>query len=149
MSRLYSHPHECRKILLANYLCVGFVPRGTQNFLQHDQFGSPFLTAMFRRHGRKVRRRFGDFFGRFSASNFLRRAKIHTRHFSRKGVAWAGVLPSSQAKRIKEEEKHALTSCIFFLQFSGDLSHSLPVSGAGHPSTLTLEGGASTGAGAA
>ena len=28
MSRLYSHPRECRKILLGNYLCIGFVPGG-------------------------------------------------------------------------------------------------------------------------
>ena len=28
MPRLYSHPREYRKILLANYLCIGFVPGG-------------------------------------------------------------------------------------------------------------------------
>ena len=28
MPRLYSHPRECRKIFLANYLCIGFVPGG-------------------------------------------------------------------------------------------------------------------------
>ena len=28
MPRLYSHPREYRKILLANYLCIGFVPAG-------------------------------------------------------------------------------------------------------------------------
>ena len=28
MSRLYSHPRECRKIFLANYLCIGFMPGG-------------------------------------------------------------------------------------------------------------------------
>ena len=27
--RLYSHPREYRKIFLANYLCIGFVPGGT------------------------------------------------------------------------------------------------------------------------
>ena len=29
MPRLYSHPREYRKIFLANYLCIGFVPGGT------------------------------------------------------------------------------------------------------------------------
>ena len=29
MPRLYSHPREYRKILLANYLCIGFMPGGT------------------------------------------------------------------------------------------------------------------------
>ena len=29
MPRLYSHPGEYRKILPANYLCIGFVPGGT------------------------------------------------------------------------------------------------------------------------
>ena len=29
MPCLYSHPREYRKILLANYLCIGFVPGGT------------------------------------------------------------------------------------------------------------------------
>ena len=28
MPRLYSHPREYRKIFLANYLCIGFVPGG-------------------------------------------------------------------------------------------------------------------------
>ena len=28
MSRLYSQPREYRKIFLANYLCIGFVPGG-------------------------------------------------------------------------------------------------------------------------
>ena len=28
MSPLYSHPREYRKKLLANYLCIGFVPGG-------------------------------------------------------------------------------------------------------------------------
>ena len=28
MSRVYSHPREYRKILLGNYLCIGFVPGG-------------------------------------------------------------------------------------------------------------------------
>ena len=28
MPRLYSHPREYRKKLLANYLCIGFVPGG-------------------------------------------------------------------------------------------------------------------------
>ena len=28
MRNLYSHPGECRKIFLANYLCIGFVPGG-------------------------------------------------------------------------------------------------------------------------
>ena len=28
MPRLYSHPREYRKVLLANYLCIGFVPGG-------------------------------------------------------------------------------------------------------------------------
>ena len=28
MSRLYSHPREYRKVLLGNYLCIGFVPGG-------------------------------------------------------------------------------------------------------------------------
>ena len=32
MPRLYSHPREYRKIFLANYLCIGFVPEGTCNF---------------------------------------------------------------------------------------------------------------------
>ena len=30
MPRLYSHLREYRKILLANYLCIGFVPGGIQ-----------------------------------------------------------------------------------------------------------------------
>ena len=29
MRHMYSHPGECRKIFLANYLCIGFVPGGT------------------------------------------------------------------------------------------------------------------------
>ena len=29
MPHLYSHPREYRKIFLANYLCIGFVPGGT------------------------------------------------------------------------------------------------------------------------
>ena len=29
MPRLYWHPREYRKIFLANYLCIGFVPGGT------------------------------------------------------------------------------------------------------------------------
>ena len=28
MRHMYSHPGEYRKIFLANYLCIGFVPRG-------------------------------------------------------------------------------------------------------------------------
>ena len=38
MPRLYSHPREYRKIFLANYLCIGFVPGGIQSVK------SPFLT---------------------------------------------------------------------------------------------------------
>ena len=32
MRRMCSHPGEYRKILLANYLCIGFVPGGTSAF---------------------------------------------------------------------------------------------------------------------
>ena len=33
MRRMYSRPGEYRKILLANYLCIGFVPAGTHSGL--------------------------------------------------------------------------------------------------------------------
>ena len=35
MPRLYSHPREYRKIFLANYLCIGFVPGG--NFVSEGK----------------------------------------------------------------------------------------------------------------
>ena len=36
MPRLYSHPREYRKIFLANYLCIGFVPGGTSTVSTKD-----------------------------------------------------------------------------------------------------------------
>ena len=41
MPRLYSHPREYRKILLANYLCIGFVPGGT--FFLADLEGANYI----------------------------------------------------------------------------------------------------------
>ena len=32
MRHMYSHPRECRKIFLGNYLCIGFVPGGNWPF---------------------------------------------------------------------------------------------------------------------
>ena len=42
MRHMYSHPGEYRKIFLANYLCIGFVPGGItkKNSLQRKCFGA-------------------------------------------------------------------------------------------------------------
>ena len=38
MPRLYSHPREYRKIFLANYLCIGFVPGGIAHLSEVKKF---------------------------------------------------------------------------------------------------------------
>ena len=41
---MYSHPGEYRKILLANYLCIGFVPGGTIRLLFIQDVGEGGLS---------------------------------------------------------------------------------------------------------
>ena len=63
MSRLYSHPREYRKHFLANYLCIGFVPRPRKQKIPKDigpssAFGTQCATAkrgvhFFKKHPSK------------------------------------------------------------------------------------------------
>ena len=48
MRRMYSHPSEYRKIVLANYLCIGFEP-GVHEKVLFWGFISLKITATIRR----------------------------------------------------------------------------------------------------
>ena len=47
MPRLYSHPREYRKIFLANYLCIGFVPGGNSLALDRTTANLSALLGVF------------------------------------------------------------------------------------------------------
>ena len=54
MRHMYSHPGEYRKIFLANYLCIGFVPGGTYKTKYFANYFLPGYNYNYKQISREI-----------------------------------------------------------------------------------------------